>query len=73
MVIIVDPLQYLESLEVDKKKVLLSGNVEWMEATYVGKTRYSIGILVRALSIMFYLNKLTIVSDKNFSQYFHYI
>ena len=73
MVIIVDPLQYLESLEVDKKKVLLSGNVEWMEVTYVGKTRYSIDILVRALSIMFYLNELTIVSDKNFSQYFHYI
>ena len=42
MVIIDDSLQYLENLEVTKKKVHLSGIVESVEVTYVGGKRYSI-------------------------------
>ena len=69
MVIIDDSLQYLENLEVDKKKVLLSGIAESMEVTYVGEKRSSIDSFVRALSIMFSHNQLTRVSV---TQYFHY-
>ena len=47
MVIIDDSLQYLENLEVDKKKALLSGIVESMWVTYVGEKRYSIDTLVQ--------------------------
>ena len=45
-----DSLQYVEKLEVDKKKLLLSGIVESIVqtyVTYVGEKRYSIDILVR--------------------------
>ena len=41
-----DPLQYLENLEVDKEKVLLTGIVESMGLTYVDEKRYSIDTLV---------------------------
>ena len=37
MVITDDFLQYLENLEVDKKKVLSSGIAESVEVTYVGR------------------------------------
>ena len=69
MVIIDDSLQYLENLEVDKKKVLLSGIAESMEVTYVGEKRSSMDSFVCALSIMFSHNQLTRVSV---TQYFHY-
>ena len=46
MVIIDDSLQYLKDLEVDKKKVILSGIVESMGVTYIGEERYSIDPLV---------------------------
>ena len=61
MVIIDDSLQNLGNLEVDKKKVYLSGIAESMEVTYVGEKRYSIDSMVRALSIMFCHNQHTIV------------
>ena len=61
MVILNDSLQNVENLEVDKKKVHLGGIVESMEATYVGEKQYGIDSLVRALSIMFCHNQLTIV------------
>ena len=47
MVIIDDPLQYLENLEVDEKKVLSSGIVESMGVTYAGEKRYSVDTLVQ--------------------------
>ena len=47
MVIIDDPLQYLENLEVDEKKVLSSGIVESMGVTYAGDKRYSVDTLVQ--------------------------
>ena len=61
MVIIDDSLQNLGNLEVDKKKVYLSGITESMEATCVGEKRYSIDSLVRVLSIMFCHNQHTTV------------
>ena len=69
MVIIDDSFQYLENLEVDKKKVLLREIVESMEVTYVGEKRSSMDSFVRALSIMFSHNHLTRLSV---TQYFHY-
>ena len=69
MVIIDDSLQYLENLEVDKKKVLLREIVESMEVTYVGEKRSSMDSFVCALSIMFSHNQLTRLSV---TQYFHY-
>ena len=51
MVIIDDSLQYLENLEVDKKKVLSSGIVESMGVTYVGEKRYSIDTLLQRYCI----------------------
>ena len=51
MVIIDDSFQYLENLEVDKKKVLLSGIVESMEVTYVGGKRSSMDSFVCGLSL----------------------
>ena len=47
MVIKENSLQYLKDLEIDKKKVLLSGTVESMEVTYVGEKRCSIDTLLR--------------------------
>ena len=41
-----NPLQYLENLEVDKEKVLLTGTLESMGLTYVDEKRYSIDTLV---------------------------
>ena len=38
---------YLENLEVDKKKVILSGIVESVGITYVGEKQYCIDTLVR--------------------------
>ena len=61
MVMVDDSLQYLENLEVGKKKVLLSGIVESTEVTYVREKRYCVNSLVRALSIMLSHNQLTIV------------
>ena len=69
MVIIDDSFQYLENLEVDKKKVLLREIVESMEVTYVGEKRSSMDSFVCALSIMFSHNQLTRLSV---TQYFHY-
>ena len=69
MVIIDDSFQYLENLEVDKKKVLLREIVESMEVTYIGEKRSSMDSFVRALSIMFSHNQITRVSV---TQYFHY-
>ena len=46
MVIADNSLQYLENLEVDKKKVLVSGIVVSMGVTYVAEKRYSIDKLV---------------------------
>ena len=69
MVIIDDSFQYLENLEVDKKKVLLREIVESMEVTYVGEKRSSMDSFVRALSIMFSHSQLTRLSV---TQYFHY-
>ena len=43
-----DNLRYLENLEVEKKKVLLSGIVESVGVIYVGEKRYSIDTLVQA-------------------------
>ena len=48
MVIIDDSLQYLENLEVDKKKALSSGIAESMWVAYFGEKRYSIVTLVQA-------------------------
>ena len=50
MVIIDGSLQYIANLEVEKKKVLLSGIAESMVATYVGEKQYSIN---KYLSILF--------------------
>ena len=69
MVIIDDSFQYLENLEVDKKKVLLREIVESMEVTYVGEKRSSMDSFVCALSIMFSHNQITRLSV---TQYFHY-
>ena len=69
MVIIDDSFQYLENLEVDKKKVLLREITESMEVTYVGEKRSSMDSFVCALSIMFSHNQLTRLSV---TQYFHY-
>ena len=69
MVIIDDSFQYLENLEVDKKKVLLREIAESMEVTYVGEKRSSMDSFVCALSIMFSHNQLTRLSV---TQYFHY-
>ena len=43
-----DNLRYLENLEVEKKKVLLSGIVESVGVTFAGEKRYSIDTLVQA-------------------------
>ena len=43
-----DNLRYLENLEVEKKKVLLSGIVESVGVIFVGEKRYSIDTLVQA-------------------------
>ena len=51
-------LQYLENLEVDKKKEPLSGLVESTGVTYVGEKRYSIDTLVRTFE-NFALSQLT--------------
>ena len=37
----------IDNLEVEKKKVLLSGIAESMMATYVGEKQYSINTLIR--------------------------
>ena len=47
MVIIDDPLQYLENLEVDEKKVLSSGIVESLGVTHAGEKRYNVDTLVQ--------------------------
>ena len=46
MVIADNSLQYLENLEVDKKKVLVSGIVVSMGVNYIAEKRYSIDKLV---------------------------
>ena len=43
-----DNLRYLENLEVEKKKVLLSGIAESVGVVFVGEERYSIDALVQA-------------------------
>ena len=58
VVIIDNCLQYLENLEVDKKKVPLSGLVESTGVTYVGEKQYSIDTLVRTFE-NFVLSQLT--------------
>ena len=42
-----DNLRYLENLEVEKKKVLLSGIAESVGVVFVGEKRYSIDALVQ--------------------------
>ena len=69
-----DPLQYLENLEVDKEKVLLTGIVESMGLTYVDEKRYSIDTLVWP-SDYFVLTQSTYNHLKkrlSGTQYFHY-
>ena len=73
MVILDDSLQYLENLEVDKKKVLLSGIVESMGVTFVGEKRYSIDTLVQAFEY-FVLSQSTFNNLKtrlSATQHFH--
>ena len=45
MVITDESLQYLENVEVEKKKVLLSGIVGSVGVTYIGEKQYSIDTL----------------------------
>ena len=69
-----DPLQYLENLEVDKEKVLLTGIVESMALTYGDEKPYSIDTLVWA-SDYFVLTQSTYNHLKkrlSGTQYFHY-
>ena len=61
MVIIDGPLYFFENLAIGEKNVLFCGNAESMEVAYVEEKRYSIDILVRALSIMLCHNELATV------------
>ena len=73
MVIIDNSLKYLEILEVDKKKALLSGIVESNGVTYVGEKRCSIDALVPAFEI--FLSQSTcnhIKTRLSATQYLHY-
>ena len=51
MVIIGDSLQYLENLELNKKKALFSGENCWRQ--FVGEKRQSIDTLVEAFNYFF--------------------
>ena len=64
---------YLENLEVDKKKVILSGIVESVGITYVGEKQYCIDTLVREFEYCFFtINLQSCYRRLSVTQCFHY-
>ena len=69
-----DNLRYLENLEVEKKKVLLSGIVESVGVIFVGEKRYSIDTLVQAFEyfVLWQSTYNHLKTRLSAVQYFHY-